>query len=34
MGLSVYQDGKRIPLRYRLEGPGGAEVAAGTLNYG
>ena len=34
MGLSVYQDGARIPLRYRLEGRDGAQVAAGVLTYG
>ena len=33
-GLTIYKDGKRIPVRYRLVDGEGAEVAAGKMNYG
>lgn len=32
-GLSVYKDGRRIPVRYRLVGPDGVE-AEGPMRYG
>lgn len=33
-GLSVYRDGKRIALNYRLENATGESLAEGKLNYG
>jgi hypothetical protein len=33
-GLTVYRNGKRIDIGYRLVGPGEQELAQGTLKYG
>lgn len=33
-GLSVYRDGKRVPVTYRLLDKNGKAVAKGTMNYG
>lgn len=33
-GLSIYKDGRRIPLRYRVVGAQGQELAQGALRYG
>ena len=33
-GVSIYRDGKRIPLGYRVTDAQGKEVAAGSLEYG
>jgi len=33
-GLSVYLDGKRIPIGYRLVSANGDEEASGSMNYG
>lgn len=34
LGMSIFKDGARIPIRYRLTGKKDAEVAAGPMNYG
>jgi hypothetical protein len=33
-GLSIYRDGKRIPLRFRITDAQGKELASGRLDYG
>jgi len=33
-GLSVYKDGKRVPVTYKVLGKDGAVLAEGTMNYG
>ncbi len=33
-GLSIYRDGKRIPLKYRVADARGKELATGELEYG
>ncbi|MFV1966345.1 MAG: hypothetical protein ACC628_13050 [Pirellulaceae bacterium] len=33
-GLSVYRQGKRLPLGYRLSDASGATIATGTMRYG
>lgn len=33
-GLTIYREGKRIPVRYRLVDAEGSELAAGKMNYG
>lgn len=33
-GLSIYHNGKRIPIRYNITDAQGKEVASGTMNYG
>jgi hypothetical protein len=33
-GVSIYKDGRRIPLAYRLTDADGAELASGAIRYG
>jgi hypothetical protein len=33
-GLTIYKEGKRIPVRFRLADGEGTELAAGKMNYG
>jgi len=33
-GLSIYRDGRRIPIRYELRGRDGEVLRAGRMNYG
>ncbi|MBL4845241.1 MAG: hypothetical protein JKY65_06935 [Planctomycetes bacterium] len=33
-GLSIYRDGKRVPIEYRLQLDGNSPPATGTMNYG
>jgi len=33
-GMSLYRDGKRIPMRYRVVDARGAAVAEGAMQYG
>ena len=33
-GLSIYKDGRRIPIRYRLVDESGEVVREGPMNYG
>lgn len=33
-GITIYKDGKRIPLRYRISDAAGNEIASGAMNYG
>ena len=33
-GLSVYKDGKRVPVNYKVLAKDGAVLAEGTMNYG
>ncbi len=33
-GLSVYRDGKRVPVAYKILGKKGKTLAQGTMNYG
>ena len=33
-GVSIYKNGKRIPIGYRVLAPDGKELASGKMNYG
>ena len=33
-GLSIYKNGRRIPIGYRVWGSGGEELTSGDMNYG
>ena len=33
-GISIYRDGKRIPMRYTVTGVDGKELESGKMNYG
>lgn len=33
-GVTIYADGKRIPMNYRITDSQGTELAAGSMNYG
>ena len=33
-GLSIYREGKRIPIDYRILGSGGEQLASGRMRYG
>ncbi len=33
-GLTIYRDGKRIPMQYRMTDAQGKDITSGTMNYG